>query len=82
MNVYNEYTALKKADPTFDPVRRVASNPLSRLHADSSCYGFRLIDDLYTLDVNDLSSDVYMTMLLLLHRFSPPRTRAVRSSSS
>jgi hypothetical protein len=67
--IHDEYCALVAKDPDFDPVRPVASNPLSRLHADNTCPGWRLIDDPYTRAVNDLFSSVYETSLLMLYRF-------------
>lgn len=54
---------------TFEPARDVAANPLSRLHVDTWYPGYRLIEDPFTRQVNDLFSDVYETMLLMLYRF-------------
>ncbi len=69
LNIYRQHAALAERDPAFDPVRPVASNPLSRLHADNTYPGWRLIDDPFTGAVNDLCSEVYQTMVLLLFRF-------------
>ncbi len=69
LNIYNQYQGLRARDPAFDPVRPVASNPLSRLHVDNTWPGWRLIEDPATRDVNDLNSNVYETMLLMLYRF-------------
>jgi hypothetical protein len=69
LNIYNQYQALRAKDPEFDPVRPVASNPLSRLHVDNTWPGWRLIDDPTTRRANDLCSSVYETMLLMLYRF-------------
>lgn len=54
---------------SFAPARDVAANPLSRLHVDTWYPGYRLIQDPFTRQVNDLCSDVYETMLLMLYRF-------------
>jgi hypothetical protein len=69
LNIYNQYEALVARDPEFDPVRPVASNPLSRLHVDNTWPGWRLIDDPVTRQANDLCSNIYETMMLMLYRF-------------
>lgn len=69
IDIYNQYAALKRADPDFNPVRPVCPNPLSRLHVDNTYPGWRLIVDPYTKNVNRLCSSIYETMLLMLYRF-------------
>jgi len=69
LNIHRQYAALREQDPEFAPVRPVASNPLSRLHVDNTCPGWRLIDEPFTRAVNDLCSGVYEAMILLLYRF-------------
>jgi len=69
LSIYREHQAFLARDPRFSPVRPVASNPLSQLHVDNTYPGWRLIDDPYTRDVDDLFNQVYGTMLLMLYRF-------------
>lgn len=53
-------------DRDFRPARDVAANPLSRLHADNTYPGWRLIEDQDTRAVNDLTSAVYRAILDLI----------------
>ena len=69
VDILHEYDRLKQARPAFEPSRDVHPNPLSRLHVDNSFPGWRLIADDFTRDVNDLASDVYQSMMLMLYRF-------------
>ena len=69
IDIYNQLAALKRADPSFNPVRPVHPNPLSRVHVDNTYPGWRLIDDPFTHNVNRLCSSIYETMLLMLVRF-------------
>jgi len=66
--IYEEYVYLKAQRTDFEPVRSVQSNPLSRLHIDNTFPGWRIIDDDYTRSVNDLNSDIYRLMLLMIYR--------------
>jgi Ferritin-like len=66
VRMYQEYTALRAQRAEFDPVRDVQSNPLSRLHPDNTYPGWRLIQDPFTRQVNDLHNDVYLLMLHML----------------
>ncbi|MFI5388259.1 MAG: ferritin-like domain-containing protein [Candidatus Eremiobacterales bacterium] len=52
---------------TFEPVRPVISNPMTRFYDDAS--GGNLITDALTHDVADLFNSTYDTMLLMLARF-------------
>jgi hypothetical protein len=63
-----ELDTLSVRRPQFQPVRDVQSNPLSRLHADNTYPGWRLIEDRFTREVNDLCSETYALMLLLLEQ--------------
>lgn len=69
INILREYDALRAKLPGFQPARDVHPNPLSRLHVDNTYPGWRLIDDPFTRQVNDLTSDVYQAMMLALYRF-------------
>ncbi|MCU1350248.1 MAG: hypothetical protein JWO56_3278, partial [Acidobacteria bacterium] len=69
LHIYNQFVDFQKADPSFQPVRPVCTNPLSKLHVDNTFPGWRLIDNKSTRAVNDLCSSVYETMLLMLYRF-------------
>lgn len=63
-----EFDSLSRKRSGFEPVRDVQSNPLSRLHADNTCPGWRLIEDPFTRDVNDLCNQTYELMLQLLEQ--------------
>lgn len=63
-----ELDSLSARRPQFQPVRDVQSNPLSHLHADNTYPGWRLIEDRFTREVNDLCSETYALMLLLLEQ--------------
>lgn len=69
VNILREYDALHARLPGFQPARDVHPNPLSRLHVDNTYPGWRLIDDAFTREVNDLTSDVYQAMMIALYRF-------------
>ena len=69
LNILRQYDALHAKLPGFQPARDVHPNPLSRLHVDNTNPGWRLIDDAFTRQVNDLTSDVYQAMMLALYRF-------------
>lgn len=64
--MYLEYTTLRAQRPAFDPVRDVQSNPLSRLHPDNTYPGWRLIQDPFTRQINDLHNDIYLLMVHIL----------------
>lgn len=71
--IYQEYIYLKQKRKAFIPVRDVQSNPLSRLHVDNTFPGWRLIDDQYTAAINDLNSNIYRLMLMMIYRlFTSP----------
>ena len=69
VRILREYDELEARDPEFAPARDVHPNPLSRLHVDNTYPGWRLIDDAFTREVNDLTTDVYQAMMLALYRF-------------
>lgn len=65
---YEEAVAAAEASGTvFDPVRPVASNPMTRFYDDPS--DGTIIRDPLTHDVADLFNVAYETMLLMLLRF-------------
>jgi CDGSH-type Zn-finger protein len=65
---YEEAVAAARASGTvFEPVRPVASNPMTRFYDDPSCG--TIIRDPLTHDVADLFNVAYETMLLMLLRF-------------
>jgi Ferritin-like len=57
----------KQANPSFDPARPVASNPLTRVHRDSK--GRTLITNPATLEVAELFNVSYGTMLLMFMQY-------------
>lgn len=69
--IYHEYLkALSKAEKsgeTFEPMRPVLSNPITRFHDDAS--GGTLIADPLTHQVAELFNGAYDTMLLIFLRF-------------
>jgi hypothetical protein len=58
----------QKADPVFDPARRVALNPQTRAHRDTAGQG-TLITHEVTREVAELFNDVYSTLLLMLIQY-------------
>lgn len=69
VGILDDYDMLKAERPEFEPARPVHANPLSSIHVDNTYPGYRLIDDPFTRQVNDLDNALYETMLLLLYRF-------------
>jgi len=69
--IYREYLeALREAEKsgeTFEPVRPVVSNPITRFHDDAT--GGALIADPLTHQVAELFNGAYDTMLLIFLRF-------------
>ena len=61
-----EYQALAKADPSFDPARNVVSNPCLYRHDDAP--KALLVSDPVAREVLDLFNGVYELLLLLLVR--------------
>ena len=59
--------AARAAGASFEPVRPVISNPMTRFYDDAA--GGNLITDPLTHDVADLFNSTYDTMLLMLARF-------------
>ena len=69
--IYREYLeAMSKAEKkgeTFEPVRPVVSNPITRFHDDAA--GGTLISDPLTQQVAELFNGAYATMLMIFLRF-------------
>ncbi len=69
--IYREYLeAMSKAEKkgeTFEPVRPVVSNPITRFHDDAA--GGTLIADPLTQQVAELFNGAYATMLMIFLRF-------------
>jgi hypothetical protein len=62
----DEYRRLRKADPAFEPARKVVSNPCLYRHDDAP--SARLVTNPVARDVLDLANGVYELLLLLLVR--------------
>jgi hypothetical protein len=65
VNVLDEFLALRKTDPTFEPARPVAAATVRPGERDS---GGLIISDQVTAKVADLGNVVYEVLLLLLYR--------------
>ncbi len=74
LKIRDEYAAEREADPTFDPARAVATNPLIRRHKDTDAEAEVSLIEEGTLahDVADLFNNLYGTMLLMLFQFFDP----------
>ena len=65
--IRTEFEQLSAQDPTFDPVRPVLSNPMTRCYDDTT--GGNIVTDPLAHEVSDLFNTAYDTMLLMLMRF-------------
>lgn len=66
LDILHDYQALKNADPNFNPVRNVASNPY--LYERFAPFGGTIITHPDTRKLMDIFNGVYETMLLLMIR--------------
>ena len=72
LGVIHEFRRLVSDRAGFAPARDVQANPLSRLHVDNTFPGWRLIENVRTRDVNDLSSSLYRLLLRVIHHLVMP----------